>query len=69
MSLPYLNDVLVSLDEYVVVSMKCMSSSGDEAATLPGLYDDVVNIDRQVVPDLPFETELHTPLVGGPHIL
>ncbi len=41
----------------------------DETAALPGLYDDVVDIDLQVVPDLPFKTGLHTPLVGGPCVL
>jgi hypothetical protein len=39
---------------------------GDETAALSGLYDDVINIELQVAPDLSFETELHTPLVGGP---
>jgi hypothetical protein len=42
---------------------------GNEAATLPGLDDDVVNVDLQVAPDLPFKTGLHTLLVGGPRIL
>jgi hypothetical protein len=41
----------------------------DETAALPGFHDDVIDIDLQVVPDLPFETGLHTPLVGGPHVL
>jgi hypothetical protein len=38
---------------------------GDETVALSGLLDDVLDIDLQVVPYLPFETELHTPLVCG----
>jgi hypothetical protein len=41
----------------------------DKTATLLGLYDDVINIDLHVPRDLSLETELHTPLVGGPRIL
>jgi hypothetical protein len=32
----------------------------DETAALSGLHDDVIDIDLQVVPYLPFEIELHT---------
>jgi hypothetical protein len=32
-------------------------------------YDDVIDIDLHVVPYLPFETELHTPLVCSPYVL
>jgi hypothetical protein len=42
---------------------------GNETAALPGLDDDVVNVDLQVAPNLPFKIGLHTPLVGGPHVL
>jgi hypothetical protein len=42
---------------------------GDDTAALSGLHDDVIDIDLQVVPYFPFETELHTPLVGGPCVL
>jgi hypothetical protein len=42
---------------------------GDENVVLSGLYDDFVNVDFQVVPDLPLETGMHTPLVGGPRVL
>jgi hypothetical protein len=41
----------------------------DETTALPGLHDDVVDVDLQVVPDLPLERGLHTPLLGGPHVL
>jgi hypothetical protein len=33
------------------------------------VHDDVVNIDFQVAPDLPFEAEVHTTLVCGPYVL
>jgi hypothetical protein len=39
---------------------------GDETVVLSGLYDDFVNVDFQVVPDLPLETGMHTTLVGAP---
>jgi hypothetical protein len=39
---------------------------GDETAALLGLYNDVVDVDLQVLPDLPLKTRLHTLLVGGP---
>jgi hypothetical protein len=42
---------------------------GDEATTLLRLHDDVVDINLQVAPYLPFEAELHTPLVSGPCVL
>jgi hypothetical protein len=42
---------------------------GDEIAALSGLHDDVIDIDLQVAPYLPFEAELHTLLVCGPCIL
>jgi hypothetical protein len=32
-------------------------------------HDDVVDIDLQVVPYLPLEVELHTPLICGPWVL
>jgi hypothetical protein len=41
----------------------------DETAALPGLHDDVIDIDLQVVPNLPFKIGLHTQLVGDPHVL
>jgi hypothetical protein len=41
----------------------------DEATALLGLYNDVVNVDLQIMPDLFLKTGLHTPLVGGPCIL
>jgi hypothetical protein len=41
----------------------------DEAAALLRFHDDVVDIDLQVVPYLPLEVELHTPLICGPWVL
>jgi hypothetical protein len=41
----------------------------NKVVALSGFHNDVVDIDLQVVTFLPFETELHTPLVGGPCIL
>jgi hypothetical protein len=41
----------------------------DEVTNLSGLYDDVINVDFQIVPNLPLKIGLHTPLVGGPHVL
>jgi hypothetical protein len=42
---------------------------GDETTSLSGLHNDDVDVDLQVAPDLPFETGLHTLLVGSPHVL
>jgi hypothetical protein len=41
----------------------------DEAIALLGFYDDVVNIDLQIVTDLSLKAGLHRLLVGGPHVL
>jgi hypothetical protein len=41
----------------------------DEAAALPGLHDNVIDVDLQIAPDLPLKAGLHTPLVGGPRVL
>jgi hypothetical protein len=59
----------VQLDVEVPEVSEGFFQVGDEIATLACLYDDVVNIDLQVALDFCFETELHTPLVGGPCIL
>jgi hypothetical protein len=59
----------VQLDVEVPEVSKSFFQVGIETATLSGLYNDVINIDLQVAPDLSFEIELHTPLLGGPHIL
>jgi hypothetical protein len=41
----------------------------DEATVLLGIYDDAIDLDFQIVPDLSLKIGLHTTLVGGPHIL
>jgi hypothetical protein len=41
---------------------------GNEAVALLRLYDDVVDIDLLVAPYLPFEAELHAPLVYSPRV-
>jgi hypothetical protein len=42
---------------------------GNETTALPCLHDNVIDIDFHVATYLPFKTGLHTPLVGGPHVL
>jgi hypothetical protein len=39
-----------------------------EAITSPCIYNDVINIDCQITPNLSLETGLYAPLVGSPHI-
>jgi hypothetical protein len=38
----------------------------DKITTLPGLHDDVIDVDLQVAPDLSLDAGLQTPLLGGP---
>jgi hypothetical protein len=40
-----------------------------EGATLSGFHEDVIDVDIQIAPYLPFETEMHTSLVAGPCVL
>jgi hypothetical protein len=56
----------VQLNAEAPVVSKGFFQVDDEIAALSCLHDDIINIDLQVAPDLPFETRLHTPLVGGP---
>jgi hypothetical protein len=39
---------------------------GDEAIALLGFYDDVINVDLQIAPNLALKVGLHTLLVRGP---
>jgi hypothetical protein len=39
---------------------------GEGAIALPGFYDDVIDVDLQIAPDLSLKAGLHTPLVGAP---
>jgi hypothetical protein len=49
--------------------VECLFKVGNEGTPLSRFYDDVINIDLQVAPYLPFEIELHTSLVCSPHVL
>jgi hypothetical protein len=42
---------------------------GDEAATLFGLYHNVIDVNLMVIPYLLFEAKLHTLLICSPHVL
>jgi hypothetical protein len=59
----------VQLDVEVHEFIEGFFQVGDDTNALSGLHDDVIDIDLQVVPYFLFETELHTPLVGGPCVL
>jgi hypothetical protein len=59
----------VQLDVELPKVVKGFLQVGDEATTLLRPHDDVVDIDLQVAPYLPFEVEMHTPPVCGPCIL
>jgi hypothetical protein len=56
----------VQLDVEVSEVSKGFFQVCDEVATLPGLYDNAINIDFQVAPNLSSKTELLTLLVGTP---
>jgi hypothetical protein len=56
----------VQPDVKVPEAIKGFLKVGDETVALSGLHDDVIDIDFQVAPYLPFEIELHALLVGGP---
>jgi hypothetical protein len=49
--------------------VECFFQVSNEAIALSGFYNDVVDIDVQVVMYLLFEVEQHTSLVCGPHVL
>jgi hypothetical protein len=59
----------VQQDVEAPVAVEGFFQVGDETAAMSGLHDDVINIDPQFAPYLPFETELHTSLVCGPCVL
>jgi hypothetical protein len=61
--------IRVQLDVEAPEAVEGFFQVGDETTALLGLHDDVINVDLQVAPHLPFEAELHTPLVCGPCIV
>jgi hypothetical protein len=56
----------VQLDVEAPEAVEGFFQVGDGIGALSGLHDDVIDIDLQVAPYLPFEAELHTLLVCGP---
>jgi hypothetical protein len=41
----------------------------DKTTVVPGLHNEVIDVDLQVAPNLSLEVGLHTPLVGVPRVL